>query len=190
MTNETLTGLQQGSRQAFSEMYEQYFDLLYGFVFGLIHSHTAAREIVQDVFVKVWINRERINSAQSFKAYLFAIAKNQLINRLKLQFRNPLFEDYLQHCYDEQLSVLPQESYDFDQFLFALAEAKKELTPRQCEAFELYLEEGLSAFEASSHMGISEQAFYNHFSKALAGLRSRLRPFAPVLFFMSFFSSR
>jgi DNA-directed RNA polymerase specialized sigma24 family protein len=44
--------LKNGSYKAFETLYAEYFDLLYGYVFGLIRSHTQAKEIVQDTFIK------------------------------------------------------------------------------------------------------------------------------------------
>ena len=179
--NQLIVKLRTGSKDAFTQVYEQYFDLLYGFVFNLIRSHETTREIAQDTFVKVWIHRQSIDTSQSFKAFLYTIAKNRLVNELKSKFRNPLFDDYLDHCENESLAVLPENSYDFNQFLLSLSQAKTKLTPRQREAFELYMEEGLQSAEVASRMGISEQAFFNHLSKALSFLRSSLHPFSPLL---------
>ena len=107
---EILKQLKEGSYKAFNSLYEQYFDLLYGFIFGLTRSHEQTKELVQEAFIKVWINRQKIDLDLSFKAWLFKMAQNQLKDQLKKQFNNPVFEDYLIHCSDEQLSVNEQDS--------------------------------------------------------------------------------
>ena len=94
-TEELLLELKAGSYKAFNVLYETYFDLLYGYIYGLIRSHAKTEEIVQDAFIKIWLNRSMINVDYSFKAWLFRIAKNQLIDNLKKQLVEPLFEDYL-----------------------------------------------------------------------------------------------
>ena len=58
---EILRQLKEGSYKAFNTLYEQYFDLLYGFIFGLTRSHEQTSELVQEAFIKVWINRQKID---------------------------------------------------------------------------------------------------------------------------------
>lgn len=110
-----LKQLKNGSHKAFELLYDQYFDLLYGFVFKLTRSHSITSDIVQDTFVKVWINHKKIDSELSFKAWLYKIAKNQLLDQVKKQLSQPLFDDYLKHSYEEKLSInSANDKYDFE----------------------------------------------------------------------------
>lgn len=185
---EILIQLKEGSYKAFNCLYEQYFDLLYGFVFSLTRSHELTRELVQEAFVKVWINRQKIDPDLSFKAWLFKMAQNQLKDQLKKQFNNPIFEDYLVHCSNEQLSVSEQDSFDFDAFNRSLAKAKEKLSPRQILVFELAKEQGLSALSIADKLQISEQSVYNYLHQALSILRKEMSPFH-TLFFLFFLHS-
>ncbi len=185
---EILKQLKEGSYKAFNSLYEQYFDLLYGFIFGLTRSHEQTKELVQEAFIKVWINRQKIDPDLSFKAWLFKMAQNQLKDQLKKQFNNPIFEDYLIHCSDEQLSVNEQDSFDFEAFNQSLAKAKEKLSPRQVQIFELAKEQGLSATEVADKLQISEQSVYNYLHQALGILRKEMSTFY-TLFFMFFLHS-
>jgi RNA polymerase sigma-70 factor (ECF subfamily) len=172
-----------GSHKAFTQIYNQYFDLLYGFVFKLLHSHAMAAEIVQDVFIKVWENRAKIDPNGAFKSWIFKIAKNDLIDLLRVQMNNPLFEDYLNYCNNENITISQDNSFDFDQFMTALTTAKIKLSPRQAQVFELCKEEGLSAKIVSKQLNISEQAVYNYLSQSIHFLRNELKHFLHFLIF-------
>ena len=166
-----LRQLKEGSHQAFQRLYESYFDLFYGFIFRLTRSHGLTTEVVQIV------------PEESFKAWLFKIGKNEVINAMKKQWNDPLFVDFLSYCETESMSVEPDDSYDFNQFKADLAVAKRKLTFRQRLVFELYNEQGLSAKEIAEQLQINEQSVYNHLSKALAILRDVLRVYGSMLLY-------
>ena len=175
--------LKNGSYKAFNALYGQYFDLLYGFIFTLTRSHDQTTELVQETFIKVWLNREKIDPDLSFKAWLYKIAKNHLLDQLKKQWNHPLFEDYLTHCADENISVNSwEESFDFEAFRNLLNKAKKKLSPRQVEIFELNKEQDIPVSEIATQLQITEQAVYNYLSQAKAILQKEMKPFRTMLF--------
>lgn len=181
-----LKQLKEGSYKAFDCLYEQYFDLLYGFIFSFTRSHEQTKELVQEAFIKVWINRDKIDAELSFKAWLYKMAKNQLLDRLKKQLHSPLFEDYLNHCSDEELSVNAEDdSFDYEAFCQSLTVAKTRLSPRQAEVFGLCKEQGYSATEVARLLNISENVVYNYLSQAITILRKEMSAhvFLLALFF-------
>ena len=176
------------SFEAFNALYGQYFDLLYGFVFRLTRSHDLTSELVQDTFIKVWVNRKNIKPDLSFKTWLFSIAKNNLLDKLKKQWAQPVFEDYLNHCNDENLTVSSSEdSFDFEVFRKLLQKAKKKLSPRQAEIFELNKEKDVSVAEIAELLQITEQVVYNHLSQAKTILQKEMKPFR-AMFLWLFYS--
>lgn len=70
--------LQKGNVAAFDSLFEVYSPKLYGFAFKYFRNEADAEELVQEVFVKVWENRQSLKTEYSFKAYLFTIALNQI----------------------------------------------------------------------------------------------------------------
>lgn len=180
-----LQQLKDGSYKAFNCLYEQYFRLLYGFVFNLTRSHEQTRELVQETFIKVWIYRQKINPDLPFKAWLFKMTENQLKDRLRKQFESPDFEDYLVYCTDEKLTINDQDSFDFEAFNSSLASAKKKLSPRQMQIFELCKEQGLSTTEVATQLNLVEQSVYNYLHQALSILRKEMSSFY-TLFFLFF----
>lgn len=177
--NTLLQQLKEGSYYAFDKLYEEYFDLLYGFVFSLTRSRQTTAEVVQDTFIKVWLNKHKIDTDQSFKAWLYRIARNSLLDEVKKQFHSPLFDDYLIHTSNEKLAINEEEEMvDFDAFRQALHKVKEELSPRQAEVFELCKEQGLAAAEVAQQLNISEQAVFNHLSLAMKTIRQKMAHFS------------
>ena len=184
-TEKWVIELKMGSYKAFEELYSGYFDLLYGYIYGLIRSHSQAKEIVQDSFIKIWLHRSKIDPALSFKAWLFRIAKNQLINDIKKSYADPMFEDYILHCENNNLVAQPDQEFDLELFRIALVKAKDKLSPRQLQVFELCKEEGLSATEVAKQLNITEASVYNYLTQSLSTLRNEMKEMS-FLFFLFF----
>ena len=102
------------------------------------------------------------------------MAKNRIIDEFRRILGSPLFESYLDYCEDVALSESPEveRKLDFDVFKEELKVAKKKLSPRQLQIFEMRKEEGLSSSEIAAQLGISEQTVYNVLSTALKILKS------------------
>lgn len=177
--------LKKGSYKAFDVLYKTYFDLLYGYVFGLLRSHQSTQEVVQNSFVKVWQNKENLNVDLSFKAYLFKIAKNDIIDGLRKTVSNPVFEDYLSYSEHEKMSIHAEQEFDIEMFNLLLNKAKNKLSPRQTEVFELIKEDGLTPAETAQKLSLPEQVVYNYLSQSLSILRKEMKQMAP--FFVFFF---
>ena len=80
-----LERLRSGSYRDFTKLYESYASRLYAFALHLTHSDALAKDIVQETFIKVWVRREQIDLDMSFSAFLFTMAKNQLLNEFRRQ---------------------------------------------------------------------------------------------------------
>jgi RNA polymerase sigma-70 factor (ECF subfamily) len=181
-----IEALKNGSYKAFEVLYDEYYHLLYGYVFGLIRSHEDTREIVQNTFIKIWLHRAKLDPELSFKAWLFKIAKNSLLNDVKKKWNNPLFEDYMLHCEDAELTENNSE-FDFELFRIALVKAKVKLTPRQKEVFELSKEENYTPSEIAVKLHITEDSVYNYLSAAITVLRKEMKDLSFALLFFVFF---
>ena len=70
--------LGKGCEKAFKELYNLYSGPLLGFIFNIVKSKTHAGEILQESFIKIWNNREKIDPDQQFRAYLFQVTKNTI----------------------------------------------------------------------------------------------------------------
>ena len=169
-----LKELTEGSKLSFNTLYNRWAPRLYHFAFSYLKSDSAAKDVVQETFVKIWTNRENINPNSSFKAYLFTISYHFLLKELRRQLNHPQMEDYLDLKKELISTDNIETKYDFDLFLKELEVAKQKLTPRQREIFVLNKEYNLSVTEIASRLSITEQVVRNQLSAVLKFLRSEL----------------
>src|SRR5665213_1262436 len=73
-----LQQLKQGSEPAFNALYRLHSKILLGNIRNLVKDNETAKELLQDLYLKVWENRESIDIEKSFKSFLFAMARNMV----------------------------------------------------------------------------------------------------------------
>lgn len=167
--------LNQGSYRAFDALYALYARRLYGYALKITKSHQDAKEIVQDTFVKLWLNRKHVLANESFQSYLFTITKNTLLNKVRSVVNAPVFIDYLSFIDEQAISENNTAAQlDLDDFKRHLNDAKQALSDTQLKVFELCKELGYSNAEVADRLRLSEQTIKNQLSIALKILRKRL----------------
>src|SRR5258708_84460 len=70
-----------GSREAYAALYQHYLPKLYKYLCEIIRSKEDTEEILQDVFLKLWENKEELVKVKALNGYLFRMARNKLMNR-------------------------------------------------------------------------------------------------------------
>jgi RNA polymerase sigma-70 factor (ECF subfamily) len=166
--------LRKGDMKAFDTIYERYCSRLYGFVLRYIKQKEDAEEIVQEVFVKIWEAREKINAYSSFEAFIFTMAYNATISLLRKRISESKYMDHLknrQNITNQDESVGEIEFKELNKRVALLLD---KLTPRQKEIFLLSREKGLTHEEIAKELNISTNTVKNHLVTALAFLKSNL----------------
>ena len=171
---ELLLLIRQNNKVAFFHIYERYSKRLYGFVFHFIKVESDTEEIVQDVFLKVWENRHKIDAYSSFESYLFTIAYNATISL----FRKRVSEKkYLKHIQTlQQVKVAPDliDEVQFNDLNEKIQSLLDKVTPRQQEIFRLSRESGLSHHDIAQKLNISENTVKKHITNTLTFLKENL----------------
>ncbi len=171
---ELLLLLQKGDRVAFYNIYERYCKRLYGFVLRYIKVEADAEEIVQEVFVKIWESRNKLDAYTSFESFLFTIAYNTTISLLRKRANE---QKYLEHLKSiQQIQKTPDliDEIQFKELNEKVKNLLNELTPRQKEIFQLSREEGLTHDEIAQKLNISLNTVKKHMVNSLSFLKSRI----------------
>ena len=156
---------------AFRRAFDDYYEPLCGFAVRYVGSLDEAREVVQDVFLKVWQRRETLEISASLKSYLYRGVHNQALNYAERRRRLTDFE-----------AVEPQADDRADsraicgELAATVGRAVAEMPERRQMAFRLHREEGMSYAEIGEAMGISPRTVEVHISAALRDLRARVFP--------------
>lgn len=182
-----LAELREGSEKAFDVLYKLYREQLYGTIFRLIKFHEFAEEILQDVFIKVWLNRDTIDLSKSFSAYLNTIAKNTTYDYFrKIASDNAKIE--------QMISIMKSYEPATVESAIALKEVQSHLDeilvkiPAKCrEVYVLCKIEGRSHEEVSKLLNVSKSTINNHIMKASRIVKANWKP--EYLLFLFFFIS-
>lgn len=169
--------IKKGDQSAFSQLYNQYSDMLYGYGMKITADDDLVCEAIQNLFVYIFEKRERLSYPASVKAYLYASLKRLLIRELskKNSFRLLAFEQIQEGHYDFNLTIdietaLIEGEYK-EQYLSQLQESLNTLSPQQREVIYLKYYNECSNDEISEILGINNQIVRNIASIALKKIR-------------------
>jgi len=82
-----LLRISSGNQIAFGELFKYYDTQLASYIMGFTRSQFLTEEIVQDVFLKIWLNRTTLTEIECFKSYLFVTGRNHTLDCLKVNSR-------------------------------------------------------------------------------------------------------
>jgi RNA polymerase sigma factor (sigma-70 family) len=176
----------EGDRQAFATLYSHYAPLLYKAVYPLTNrSREDTEEIIQELFVKVWARRENMLTIQSFRPFIFRLARNRVIdwyrkNESKKSYRTFYSENYG----DESVSVT--DELLFEEYYAIAMEAIGKLSSRQQQIFNLRHSEDLSLTEIAGKLRISVHAVKKQLYQATRFVRDYLHKHGEWLVSMPF----
>lgn len=159
---------------AFDAIYERYCKRLFNFVVRYVKLEMDAEEIVQNVFVKLWENREKINTHSSFESYLFTISYNSAISLLRKRIHEKKYLEHLHSLRNENVAAELTDEIYFTELNNKIKSLLAELTPRQREIFLLSREEGFTHEEIAKKLGISVNTVKNHMVAVLNFLKSNI----------------
>ena len=148
-TDQELVALmRQGDERAFNVLFEQHQQLVFSIAMKLTHSRSQAKEVVQDVFLKVWIKRGELASIDNFAAYLNRTARNQSIDALRKIAREALRSVELKEEQLENGDDSTERTLNFHETEKMIAQAVETLSPQQRRVYQLCHEQGLKYEEA------------------------------------------
>lgn len=159
---------------AFRQLFERYSDNIYGVAMAYTKSADAAEEIVQDVFVKIWMNRNKLLQVERFDDYLFIVARNYILNYLRNNKKNKQFTTQLFDHFGEH-TITPEDEFLVKESQKLIEQAVAVLPPQQQMVYELRRRQDLSLEDIASQMNISRNTARNHLNQALKQIKEYLR---------------
>jgi RNA polymerase sigma-70 factor (family 1) len=163
--------LAEDSEYAFQLLYDRHRKRIYQTGLRYLKSPILAQELVQDVFLKLWFNRKSLNADQSIEAWLYTVAKNNLVNRLKKLSREWQALKSMEKNGEAFVNNIENKLQDA-QYQELLQKAIQRLPEQQRKAFILSREEQLTYIEIGEQMGISALTVKTHISRALDSIRN------------------
>jgi len=181
--------LKKGDIFAFNELFYKYGQKVYNFSMQHLRNEEDVKDLVQEIFTKIWDIREKIDEKKSFNAFLFTISLNTIRDYFRKQVKNrKLIDKWLEEA--EFYSESTLESIELASLEKVVGTAVEQLSPKRQMVFRLSRFEGLSNDEIAARLKIEKKTVENHLNLALRHLRVMLQAensFLVILFFVLFY---
>lgn len=165
--------IRDGDRAAFETVFRMYAEPLCDFVQGYVGSPEVAEELVQDLFLELWIQRENWDVQESVRSYLYAAARNRALDHLKHQQVVERWEEEPRR--DETYRPpSPLDELQHEQLRTEVQRAIKQLSERRRVVFVLSRRHGLTYKEIAVMLDLSVRTIETHMREALKSLRDLL----------------
>ena len=172
--SETLQRIAEGDESAFRLLFNEHWQNIYGVAYMLTKSAPVAEDMVQEIFMKLWLKRKQLPKVENFRNYIFIVARNHIFNELKkrttdILFTNHLFEYFHDTKETPERKLLQKEAEQI------MAEVIEDLPYQQKIVYRMSREEGMSRNEMADRLGIAPNTVRNHLAKALEMIRHKLQ---------------
>lgn len=163
--------ISQGDEKAFEQMFNHYRDKIYSVALTLTHSTTVAEEIVEDVFLKIWLRRPVLNEIENFSAYLYTIARNEcyrVLNQVAKNYKSILLTD-------TEASFVHNETHEYlvgRELTSFLQKAIEKLPTQQKQVYRLIKEDNLKRNEVAQILQIKPETVKFHLAEAMKNIRA------------------
>jgi len=174
ITYELLTRLKNGDMLAFDRVYELYSHKLFSFVFKILKNEAEADDIVQEVFVKIWESRHKLEDYKLLNSYIFTIAYNNSIDLIRKRINNTKYLEHLKKSAVINITPNVISQIEYNELNIQAEKLIANLPDRQKQVYLLHREEGLTYPEIAEKLGISKNTVENHMVKALKYLRQNM----------------
>lgn len=164
-----------GNEEAFKQLFVSYSHLLHPFITKLVKDELVSEEMIQQVFLKIWLNRDKLNTIDHPKAYIFRMAANECFAYLR---RNVMVRKHLDKI-EQKETEEPVSNTDsqiaFSEIKKLVHEAFERLPPQQQRIFYLSRQQHLTIPDIAARLNISPVTVKNSLVKSLKTMRTHLK---------------
>lgn len=175
-----------GDEEAFGQLFDRYYAVMASYINKFVKDEQASQDLAQDVFVRLWKNRTKLNPGIPPRGLLMTIAKRLALNEL----RKVAYDRKARIHFWQKIQLarnVVDDQLHFTESMHLAQRAIDALPKRQQEVFQLSRYEGLSHEEIAETLNISKHTVNNLMVQALKTLRGALKGAWFLAFLLSFF---
>ncbi len=174
-----------GDEQAFSVLFLSYISVLQSFALKFTRSEHAAEEIIQDAFVRIWLNRDKLEHVENVKAYLYKYVSNECLSYIRKKSREEKVIDLFKNRQTDSDNVTMDSIY-LNEINRIVRTAVTQLPDQRRKIYELSRGEGKTIPEIAELLKISPNTVKNALVIALKAIREHLNQHGIVLSLLVF----
>jgi RNA polymerase sigma-70 factor (family 1) len=166
-----------GDEEAFKQIYYLFYRKLYLFSLALVKTREAAEEIAEDVFIKIWQQKDQISAIRNLRVYLYVATKNTSLNYLSKKAKDNLTQPFDNINIDLLKSTATPEELMITAEMYRKIQQQVEALPLRCKMiFKLIREDGLKYKEVSDILNISVNTIDVQMAIAVKKIAVALKP--------------
>lgn len=165
--------LQGGDEGAYAQLYHKYSPKIYNISRKMFLNHEDAEGVVQDVFIKIWRNRTKLDSSLSFNAYIITILRSIIIKHSKKRARFYAYEKYA-IAFSSDFSQETEDYIIFSDLSEISSKVLENLPQKQKQVFMMKNFHHLSVDEIAEKLNLSKRTVENQIYRATKTLREKL----------------
>jgi RNA polymerase sigma-70 factor (family 1) len=162
-----------GDKKALEEVYWLYCDELHQLAFKFLRDEQLAKDAVQDIFIKLWLNRLNLNNQKSLKGFLFVSLKNHVLNMLKINKRRVLRQfEYAR--INTAVSESADEGVIHSELQFLINQCLQKLPAVKRQVYILKRAGDYTNDEIAAKLGLTVNTVKSHYYLACKSMREYL----------------
>jgi len=174
-----------GSEKAFSILFFNYLPILQSFALKFTKSEHAAEEIIQDAFLRIWLNRDKLEHVDNIKAYLYKYVSNECLSFIRKKIKEEKAMGLLKNRYSD-LENVTLDAIHLNEINRIIIAAVDKLPSQRRKIYDLSRGEGKNIPEIAEILGLSASTVKNALVIALKSIRENLIKHGVSLFLIYF----
>ncbi|WP_127125211.1 RNA polymerase sigma factor [Pseudoflavitalea rhizosphaerae] len=181
-----------GDEAAFRQLFNKFLPELGSAIKSVVHSDTATKDIIQEVFIQIWISRDKLTAVELPRNWLFQVTYFLSYKWLRSQKNQEKLQSGLKASNPTDNSNTVWEQLDFNETTRLIREAVVLLPEKARKIYILSRDQHLKISEIAAALGISEQTVKNSLTRSLASIREHLlaHGISIPVFILCFFSNQ
>lgn len=167
--------MKAGDRESFNQVFRRYYSPMVRFCIRYVADSDIASEIVQDLFVKLWSNREKISFNTSFESYMLTSVRNSALTYINKERSHA--EANLRVFSEESDNTDPSETLQSNNLEESYRKILKDMPEKRREVFLASRYDGLKYSEIAEKLGISQKTVEAQMSAAIKQLKDGLKAY-------------
>ncbi len=176
--------LKKGDEKAYMFLLDKYHRRLHAYALTLVDDHSLAQDIVQNVFLKTWQYRKKLNHEYTIQSFLYKSVYNEFVNTYKKDKAMMLLQMKYYEALHQEIEKIDEKS--LEELIQLVTKEVEKLPPKCKQIFSLSKKEGLTNMEISEYLNISIKTVEAHITKAFTILKNKLDDKVEISLFLLF----
>ena len=164
-----IRAIKGGDTKSFEKLFERYYDRYFSFACALLHDADAAEDVLQNVFLKLWIGRDRLDENRSVENYLLVSVRNEIFDYLRLKYNQTVVRGETPEKEDASADI--EEEMFWSETSDRMDKIIKNMPPQRQRIFMMSRYENMASKDIADALGLSIRTVERHIYLALQDLK-------------------